>query len=97
MISHLEGNALFDLYGSLLSSRQQEILELYFQEDLSLEEIRENLEVSKAAVYDGLKKGVAAMEKFESHLRLLERQKKIQRLIEAHPELKEELQTLFDD
>ncbi len=97
MISHLEGNALFDLYGSLLSSRQQEILELYFQEDLSLEEIRENLEVSKAAVYDGLKKGVAAMEKFESHLHLLERQKKIQRLIEAHPKLKEELQTLFDD
>ncbi len=97
MISHLEGNALFDLYGSLLTSRQQEILELYFQEDLSLEEIRENLQVSKAAVYDGLKKGVASMEKLESHLHLLEKQKRIRALMSKYPELENELSALLDE
>ncbi|UNT94218.1 sigma factor-like helix-turn-helix DNA-binding protein [Allobaculum sp. Allo2] len=57
MISHLEANDLFDLYSLLLSPRQQEVLSLYFQEDFSLSEIRENLGISKAAVYDALQKG----------------------------------------
>lgn len=57
MISHLEANDLFDLYSLLLSPRQQEVLSLYFREDFSLSEIRENLGISKAAVYDALQKG----------------------------------------
>ena len=36
-------NELYDIYGSLLTKRQQEILQLYFQEDFSYAEISEEL------------------------------------------------------
>ncbi len=95
MISHLEANALYDLYGELLSARQREVLELYFQEDLSLKEIQENLEISKAAVYDALKKGIAAMEHFEEILHLMARTKKLQEFLEDHPQYEQELGSLL--
>lgn len=95
MISHLEANALYDLYGELLSNRQQEVLELYFQDDLSLKEIQENLDISKAAVYDALKKGVAAMENFEAVLHLMEKTQKLQAFLEQHPQYESELGSLL--
>ncbi len=96
MISHLEANEFLDLYEPLLTKRQQEVLELYFQEDLSLAEIQENLAVSKAAVYDALKKGVAAMENFEAILHLRAKSKVLARFLEHHPEYEEELGSLLE-
>ena len=49
-------NELYDIYGSLLTKRQQEILQLYFQEDFSYAEIREELSISRAAVLDAVHK-----------------------------------------
>ncbi len=97
MISHLEANDLFDLYSLLLSPRQQEVLSLYFQEDFSLSEIRENLGISKAAVYDALQKGVSAMEQYEEKLHLLAYRKIINDYIADHPEaraLEEKLEAI---
>ncbi len=86
MISHIEANELFDLYGELLSQRQQEILSLYFQEDFSLSEIRENLGISKAAVYDALSKGIQAMEQYENKLHLRARERILNAWFADHPE-----------
>ena len=47
-------NELYDIYGSLLTKRQQEILQLYFQEDFSYAEISEELSISRAAVLDAV-------------------------------------------
>lgn len=96
MVDHTQGNILFDLYGSLLSQRQQEILELYFQDDLSLTEIQENLSISKAAVYDALKKGIQAMEHFDSLLNLQRKWTCLYQFLENHPEYKEELGSLLE-
>ena len=51
-------NKLIDFYGDLLTSHQKEILSLYYQMDLSLSEISEQLDISRNGVYDALKKGV---------------------------------------
>ena len=40
---------LYDVYGSLLTVRQQKIMEQYFYDDLSLGEIAEELGVSRRA------------------------------------------------
>lgn len=96
MVDHTHGNILFDLYGPLLTKRQQDVLEFYFQDDLSLTEIQENLSISKAAVYDALKKGVQAMEELESVLHLQAKLQIIQQFLQSHPEYNEELGSLLE-
>lgn len=95
MISHIEANELLDLYGDLLTGRQHEILSLYFEEDLSLSEIQENLSISKAAVHDALNKGIRAMEHYESLLGLRSRRQKLRLFLEKHPEFYDELEALL--
>ena len=43
---------LFDFYGELLTERQKEFYELYYDEDLSLSEIAENYGISRQGVRD---------------------------------------------
>ena len=53
-----------------MTSHQKEILSLYYQMDLSLSEISEQLDISRNGVYDALKKGVNILEKYEEKLHL---------------------------
>ena len=55
-------NELMPFYLRLLTERQQEILKLYFYEDLSLTEIAENLNISRNGVYDTLKKAEKSLD-----------------------------------
>ena len=43
---------LFDFYGELLTERQKEFYQLYYDEDLSLAEIAENYGISRQGVRD---------------------------------------------
>ena len=71
-------NLLMDCYEDLLTNKQREYLSYYYDEDLSLSEIAEELDVSRNAVYDNLKRAVNALEDYEKKLHLL--QKHIQRM-----------------
>lgn len=62
---------LFDIYGGLLTDKQQQCLSLYFYDDLSLSEIGDELGVSRQAVHDLLKRVEQTLEKYESKLKLL--------------------------
>ncbi|MDO4542607.1 MAG: YlxM family DNA-binding protein [Bacillota bacterium] len=61
---------LFDVYGPLLTQRQQEIYDLAHSEDLSLGEIAEDLSVSRQAVHDTLRRTDAILEEYEKKLGL---------------------------
>jgi hypothetical protein len=63
---------LSDFYNQLLTARQQEVVRCYYEQDLSLSEIAENLGVSRQAVHDILKRAEKAMENYELKLGLLE-------------------------
>lgn len=69
----LRMSLLFDFYGPLLTERQQEIVQMYFHEDLSLGEIGEQLAISRQAVYDMLKRAGVILEDFEAKLNLVAR------------------------
>ena len=43
---------LFDFYGEILTDRQKEFFDLYYNEDLSLAEIAENYGISRQGVRD---------------------------------------------
>ena len=63
---------LFDFYGALLTDKQKEVYDLYYQQDLSLGEIAEIWQVSRASVYDLLRRTEQGLEKYEAALALLD-------------------------
>lgn len=88
-------NLLMDCYLELLTDKQQNYLTLYYAEDLSLAEIAEDLDVSRNAVYDNLKRAVHLLEEYETKLHLLqkhqERLKLIQQIEQEQSSSKEQL------
>lgn len=63
-------NILYGYYGVLLTDKQQSIFESYYEQDFSLSEIAENLNVSRNAVWDTLKKVIDKLEEYENKLNL---------------------------
>lgn len=66
-------SALFDLYGALLTEKQQDCLRMHLFEDFSLSEIGEALGISRQAVYDNIHRSQKAMEDYEEKLGLAHR------------------------
>jgi hypothetical protein len=66
-------NALYDLYGCLLTPKQREYFEYYYSEDYSLSEIADLLGVSRNAVHDQLRIVTTHLEEFEEKLGLLKK------------------------
>ncbi|WP_293986744.1 YlxM family DNA-binding protein [uncultured Megasphaera sp.] len=64
---------LLDLYGPLLTEKQRRCMEMYFDMDLSLSEIGEELNISRQGAYDMLKRASQSLEKYEQRLHLLAR------------------------
>ena len=59
---------LLTLYQSLLSETQRDILDDYYSYNLSISEIAENRNISRAAVEDAIKKGKRKLDEYESKL-----------------------------
>ncbi len=78
-------NILLSFYKNLLTERQREILEYYYYEDLSLTEISDNLNISRNAVFDAIKKGENSLKNYEEKMHLYDDYKK---RVEFYDELK---------
>ena len=57
MAKDLRFSSLLDIYGGVLTEKQREMLELYYNEDLSLSEIAANEGISRQGVRDSIKRG----------------------------------------
>ena len=73
MNERVELNYLLDFYGPLLTEHKQELLRLYCEEDMTLAEIAEQLEITRQGVSDALKKARAQLEDYEQKLGLAAR------------------------
>lgn len=69
-----------DFYGELLTEKQQTALELYYNQDLSLAEIAEEMQVSRQGVRAFIKQGEAHLKEFEDKLNLAERFSQISKI-----------------
>lgn len=76
-------NELLDVYGELLSPKQGQIFIDYYEDNLSLSEIAENLSISRNAVYDALKKAEASLKYYEEKLHVIENNNKLSKDIEV--------------
>lgn len=63
-------NALFAFYQPLLTSKQNDYLQLYYADDYSLCEIAEEFQVSRQAVYDNIRRTEKILEDYEQKLHL---------------------------
>lgn len=75
-------NLLIDVYGDLLTEKQLRYMTMYYEEDLSLAEIAEILDVSRNAVHDQIKRATQSLEQYESRLGLLAKHQERLALIE---------------
>ena len=69
---------LYDFYGDLLTDRQKEFYDLYYNEDLSLAEIAENYGISRQGVRDVIVRAEAAMTEIEDKTHLIRRSFRMQ-------------------
>lgn len=71
---------LLELYGGLLTKKQYELLDNYYNQDLGLSEIAENIGITRQAVRDNLKKGENKLLDYEEKLHLMKKINKIDEL-----------------
>lgn len=81
MYDKTKGNLLLDYYSSLLTKHQVDILDMYFKDDYSMNEIAENINSTKANVSDIIKRSINQLEYYETKLKLLKQASKLDKLI----------------
>ena len=64
---------LYDFYGEVLTERQKEFYDLYYNEDLSLGEIAENYGITRQGVRDVIVRAEAVLTELEDKTGLIKR------------------------
>lgn len=64
---------LCEFYGKLLTEKQYELINDYYNNDLSLSEIAENNNITRQAVRDIIKKGEKKLFEYEEKLKFMQR------------------------
>ncbi len=72
---------MYDFYGTLLTERQQEVLDRYYGENFSLSEIAEEFRISRQGVHDTLKNADKALEDYENKLGLVKKFQKRNKIL----------------
>ena len=85
---------LFDFYGEVLTPRQKEFFDLYYNEDLSLAEIAENYGISRQGVRDVIVRAEAIMTDLEDKTGLMKRFRLMQQQVQAILDAAEKIQTV---
>ena len=70
---NLEIGYLLDFYGDILPERRRDIMDLYYNDDLSLAEIAEQMGITRQAVRDSIKKTEQELFFYEEKLGLRRR------------------------
>ena len=74
---------LFDFYGEILTDRQKEFFDLYYNEDLSLAEIAENYGISRQGVHDAIARAEALLLEFEQKTGCMARGRRVTQALQT--------------
>ena len=92
---------LFDFYGDILTAKQKELFDLYYNADLSLAEISEHMGITRQGVRDGIMRAEHALRATEEKLGLVakygETQSELERLADIVWEMRGINNTRYHD
>ena len=77
----LEMSLLYDYYGGMLTDKQRQCFDLRYNQDLSLGEIAQVMDVSRQAVCDNLTRTEALLRKMEENIGCVSRDRKNRRAV----------------
>lgn len=107
MSKNIENAILLDTYGSMLTEKQYDTLSLYYDEDLSLSEIAENMGITRQGVHKCIRTAEEYLTQLEETLGFAEKYRKICDICEKLTTLtdenvgsateKEKMKTLIED
>ncbi len=86
----LQFSVLLDFYSEMLTEKQRDVIDLYYNEDLSLSEIAEHENITRQGVRDSIKRGEQTLLELESKFKLAAKAMKFYEIID-------EVKTLSDD
>ena len=84
---------LFDLYGELLTDRQRDCFDLYYNDDLSLSEIGEQFGITRQGIRDNILHAKELLKRFEEKTGMVRRFTEMQKQID---ELETSIKRVFD-
>ena len=87
MPKNLDVTMLLDFYGEMLTDKQKDMIELYYNEDLSLGEIAETAHITRQGVRDSIKRGEQQLFDLESKLGLVKKFRQYNEILEKINEL----------
>ena len=73
---------LLDFYGNILTEKQKDAIDLYYNEDLSLAEIAEHQNITRQGVRDAIKRGEEILLETEEKLGFAEKTDELTSLLE---------------
>lgn len=93
MDKHVKVSMLWQIYGKLLTKKQYNVLNDYYNNDLSLSEIAENNKISRQGVRDILMKGEGKLFEYEEKLAIMKKteiqEEQIQLILSQLSEIKD--------
>lgn len=89
---------LFDIYEHLLNDKSKEFFKLYYEENLTLQEIADNLDVSKSYIGRIIKNTEKKLDELESKLHIYENKGKIKDVLKLNDinKIKEVLKEIYE-
>ena len=92
----LHYSVLFDYYGDLFTEKQKEYFTDYYFNNLTLQEIADNNNVTRNAIHKNIKDILSKLDYYEDKLNLYSNKKKIEKLIESiDVDIKEKIKELI--
>ena len=92
----LEMTMLFDFYGDMLTEKQREYFDLYYNEDLSLGEIASNVGISRQGVRDIIVRAESTLLEFEKKTGIVARFEKHSQELNSALSVAEKIKSMSD-
>lgn len=84
---------LLEIYGGLLTHRQRDVMDLYYNYDLSLSEIAEHFDISRQGVYDLIKRSEQILFRADNSIGML---KLRNRVLDGIRDIEQDIEELID-